>query len=468
MPNAQLLRTTAFRLTILYLGLFVASVLAVLGLVYWLTVPYVEAQADATIEAEIQGLGEQYRQRGLSGLVEVVARRSRLPGTNNLYLLVRPDGSPVVGNLNAWPGAQPGPKGWLQFEIAEPGAEAPQDARAKAFTLPGGYRLLVGQQTSARRAYRRQIERALTWAVLLTVGLGALGGALISRRVLLRVEGFNRAIRAIMGATSGAQALQGRIPLRGTRDEFDQLAENVNVMLDEIELLLSSMRHMTEAVAHDLRTPLGRLRSRIELALREAEDVEAYRTALQETIVEADRLLAIFNALLSIAAAESAGQHENFAPVALAPLVRDVVELYEPVAEQKGLQLALDVVGEAQIVGYGQLLSQAIVNLLDNAIKYSGSGGSITVTLVPGDADQGPRLTIADTGPGIPSDEREAVLRPFVRLENSRTSQGNGLGLSLVAAVARVHRAKLVLADNNPGLHVSLIFPPERADSTSA
>lgn len=458
MPKANLLRTTAFRLTILYLGLFVASVLAILALVYWLTVPYVEAQADATIDAEIQGLGEQYRQRGLSGLIEVVARRSRLPGSN-IYLVVQPNGSPVVGNLSAWPGSQPDRDGWLQFEIAERSGEGRQDARARAFALPGGYRLLVGQELSSRRSYRGQMQTALTWAALLTIGLGALGGALISRRILQRVEGMNRAIRTIMDAAESGEGLIGRVPLRGTGDEFDQLAETVNAMLNEIELLLSSMRHMTEGVAHDLRTPLSRLRSRIELALRQAEDAEGYRSALEEAMVEADRLLGLFNALLSIAAAESTARRENFTPLRLAPLVRDVVELYEPVAEERRCRLSLRIENDVEIVGYGQLLSQAVSNLVDNAVKYTGEGGAVTVTVHDTNGDDGPAVTVADTGPGIPPEHRDAVLRPFIRLETSRNSPGNGLGLSLVAAVARLHRARLLLSDNQPGLRISLVFP---------
>jgi signal transduction histidine kinase len=453
-PEYRLFRTTAFRLTVLYLGLFVLSVSAVLGLIYWFTIPYAEAQNRRVVDAEIQGLQEHYRRGGLPQLADVVARRSRVPGSGSLYLLTRPDGVRIAGNLDSWPSEQPDEGGWIQLQIADHSAPdvTPHSAAAKLLNVPGGFRLLVGQDLRERQAFRRRIETALVWALVLAVGLGGLGGALISRRVQRRVETINAAIGKIMGG-----ALTERLPLRGSGDEFDQLAANVNSMLDQIELLLSGMRHITEGVAHDLRTPLNRLRSRIETALRQPDSPEAYRTALEQTIAEADSLITLFNALLSIAEVESSAKPGNAALLALAPLARDVVELYEPVAEGKRVALSLAIDAEPTIRGHGQLLSQALVNLLDNAVKYTPSGGSVSVTVETG--KEGPRVTVADTGPGIPEADRERVLQRFVRLEASRQTPGSGLGLSLVAAVARLHRARLVLSDNEPGLRASLIFP---------
>ena len=454
MPESRLFRTTAFRLTILYLGLFVISVSAVLGLIYWFTIPYAEAQNERVVEAEIQGLQEHYRRGGLGQLADVVAARSRVPGSNSLYLLTRPDGTRIAGNLDAWPAERPNQDGWINLSIADRSAEhpAPRPAAAKLLLVGAGYRLLVGQDLRERQAYRQRIEHALIWALILTVGLGGLGGALISRRVRRRVEAINEATSKIMGG-----ALTERLPLRGTGDEFDELAANVNSMLDEIELLMSSMRHITEGVAHDLRTPLNRLRSRIETVLRQTDSADGYRLALEQTIAEADSLIATFNALLRIAEAESAAKPGDIAPLALAELARDVIELYEPVAEAKQIALSLEIRAEPTIQAYGQLLSQAVVNLLDNALKYAPAGGSVTILVDRG--QEGPSITVADTGPGIPDADRERVLQRFVRLEASRHTPGSGLGLSLVAAVARLHRARLVLADNNPGLRATLIFP---------
>jgi signal transduction histidine kinase len=295
---------------------------------------------------------------------------------------------------------------------------------------------------------------SLAWALLLTVGLGAGGGVLISRNVMHRIDAINRTTRQIMSG-----ALQERMAVADRGDELDQLARNLNAMLDQIEHLMVGMRQVTDSVAHDLRTPLTRLRSRLEITLVEAETHDDYRAAIQEAISEADRLLGIFGALLSIAEAEAGTMQRSFQKVALSDLARQMADLYEPAAEEAGLSFVSDIRAEPEVLGNQQLLAQAIANLLDNALKYTPAEGIVTLTVSGPEGGRGPCVSVSDTGPGIPAEQRESVLRRFVRLEASRSTPGNGLGLSLVDAVARLHGARLEMDDNHPGLIVSLVFP---------
>jgi signal transduction histidine kinase len=456
-PDFGLLRTTTFRVALLYLGLFLASVLVILGLIYWFTAGFIERQTDETIAAEIAGLREQYRQRRLPGLIEVINARSAVPRTSTLYLVATPSFAPLAGNLSDWPDAKPDADGWIEFEIAD-APEAPDggshDARAVVFTLPGGYHLLVGRDTMERRHFQDRVLISLAWALLLTVGLGAVGGVLISRNVMHRIDAINRTTRQIMSG-----ALQERMAVANNGDELDQLAGNLNAMLDQIEHLMVGMRQVTDSVAHDLRTPLTRLRSRLEITLVEAGTEDEYRAAIREAISEADRLLGIFGALLSIAEAEAGTMQRGFQKVSLSDLARQMADLYEPAAEEAGLGFVSDIRAEPVALGNQQLLAQAIANLLDNALKYTPAGGCVTLTVKGPEGERGACVSVADTGPGIPAEQRESVLRRFVRLEASRSSPGNGLGLSLVDAVARLHGARLEMDDNRPGLIVSLVFP---------
>jgi signal transduction histidine kinase len=456
-PDFGLLRTTTFRVALLYLGLFLASVLVILGLIYWFTAGFIERQTDETIAAEIAGLREQYRQRRLPGLIEVVNARSAVPRTSTLYLVATPTFTPLAGNLSDWPDAEPDPEGWIEFEIADAPEEpdgGSHEARGVVFTLPGGYHLLVGRDTMERRQFQDRVLISLAWALLLTVGLGAAGGVLISRNVMHRIDAINQTTRQIMSG-----ALQERMAVANNGDELDQLASNLNAMLDQIEHLMVGMRQVTDSVAHDLRTPLTRLRSRLEITLVEAATEDDYRTAIQEAISEADRLLGIFGALLSIAEAEAGTMQRNFQKVSLSDLARLMADLYEPAAEEAGLSFASDIRAEPVALGNQQLLAQAVANLLDNALKYTPAGGCVTLTVKGPEGERGACVSVADTGPGIPAEQRESVLRRFVRLEASRSSPGNGLGLSLVDAVARLHGARLEMDDNHPGLIVSLVFP---------
>jgi signal transduction histidine kinase len=305
-----------------------------------------------------------------------------------------------------------------------------------------------------RDRFGRIMIGAMAVALLITVLVGLLGGLLMSRRILHRLESVNRTSREILGG-----ALDRRIPLTGRGDEFDQLAQNLNAMLERLEKLMTGMRQVTDNVAHDLRGPLSRLRSRLEVTLLGRPDADEYREAVDGAVTEIDGVLATFNALLSIARIEAGTVSDAMAPVDLATLARDAAELYQPLAEERGLTLATDLAPGITIRANRHLLSQAIANLLDNAIKYAPTDGRVGLATLLRDGR--PTVMVGDDGPGIPADKREAVLGRFVRLEESRNTAGSGLGLSLVAAVAEHHGAELRLEDNRPGLRVTIAFPDQ-------
>ncbi|HLY44883.1 MAG TPA: HAMP domain-containing sensor histidine kinase [Stellaceae bacterium] len=451
----RLVRTHAFRLAALYFLVFAASVSGVLFFVYWTSADFVERQTEATLDAEVTGLAEQYAQRGLSGLIQIIAARSAGDrGDGMLYLVTNRDGRPLAGNISGWPVGVPVRPGSLSFQVEErvKGREVTHPARGVLFAIPDGYRLLVARDLDDAAAFRDRIKTTLLWSGLVALGVGLLGGAIMSRNMLRRVEQVNRTAERVVAGN-----LSDRVPRRGTNDEFDQLAGNLNGMLDQIERLMSGMREVTDNVAHDLKTPLARLRARLELALiGPASDAAEQEAAIRAAIGEADRLLATFNALLSIAEAEAGAGRRADDPVDLGEIARAAVELYEPAAEASGLALQLDTTPGTLIRGDRHLLSQAVANLLDNALKY---GGTSEIRVAVGHQGGRARIEVADRGPGIPEAERELVFDRFVRLEPSRSTPGNGLGLSLVRAVARRHDAIVTLADNNPGLSVRLEFP---------
>jgi len=451
---ARLLRTNAFRLAALYLALFAASMLALLAFIYFSTADFVERQTELTIEADITALREEYDERGLTGLVELIHSRTKAQnGNSTLYLITDPALDPVAGNLSAWPQAQQIRAGWVSFPVevrTREGSET-STAIASVFVLRGGFHLLVGRDLRGATAFRSRITRTLGWSALLTLALGVAGGLFMTRNMLRRVEAVNRTSERIIRGD-----LTQRVPLNGSGDEFDQLSANLNAMLDRIERLMLGMRQVTDNIAHDLRTPLSRLRARLEVTLLERPDATRYAEALRETIAEADRLLGTFNALLSIAEAEAGSRRESMAIVDLGEIARSMAELYEPVADDKGLTLKVASDAAIPVHGDRHLLSQAIANLLDNALKYTTAG---TVALSAHRKGEAARIEVADRGPGIPADRREAVFDRFVRLEGSRSTPGNGLGLSLVRAVAELHGGGAWVEDNNPGLKAVLTLP---------
>lgn len=457
--SGRLFRTTGFRLSLIYVALFGIGVVGLFLFLYWRTLTLIDSETDAAIESEIAGLEAQYRQRGLSGLVRIVAERAAAqPEGSNVYLLTRPDLTPLAGNIERWPNEARQTAAGIVFEISGDGTGA-VNVRARTFLLDGGYRLLVGRDLRQRAKLRALLAETLAWGLTITISLGLIGALLVGRHLLSRVEAINRTGLRIMRGD-----LHERVALRGVGDEFDRLAENLNTMLDQIERLMTAMHEVTDNIAHDLRGPLTRMKARLELALLAKDRPEEMRAALETAIAETDRLLGTFNALLSIAEAESGALHQSMQPVDLVQLVEDVAELYAPALEEKGLTLEARNVEEARVLGSRQLLFQALANLLENAMKYTPSGGRVTIiTRVGSDAAA---VEVADTGPGIPADMREKVLQRYVRLDQARSTPGSGLGLSLVAAVAKLHSARLQLGDNHPGLIVTLEFPrPIRVDA---
>ncbi len=453
-PN-RLLASSSFRLSLIYLCLFSASVLILFGFIYWSATDAVTRQTDATVDAEIRGLAEQYQQRGLSGLIESIRRRSAAAdASRGLYLLADENFVPLAGNLSRWPDKRPDRGGWITFPLEFPDAEGGgvEAGRARVFTLGSRLHLLVGHDIRERSRVAAHIRNMLIAGLAVTIGLAVVGGVLMSRAILGRVDAIDAASREIM-----AGELSRRIALSGRDDEFDRLAGQLNAMLEQIERLLVGMKQVTENVAHDLRSPLARLRSRLELTLMAQPESEAFRRAIEQSIGEADRLLATFNALLNIAQAESGAARQRFEAVDLAALATDAAELYEPLAEQRDQELSVQVDGPVTIQGDRNLLFQALSNLLDNAIKFAPPKTRLGIAL-GGDAEAA-ELTVWDQGPGIPESARARVLERFYREESSRSTPGSGLGLSLVAAVVGLHGGELHLEDNAPGLRARLRLP---------
>jgi signal transduction histidine kinase len=447
-----ILHSFSFRLALLYMLLLGASVVVLLWFIDWSTGGYMARQTDATIAAEIRGLAEQYRQSGLEGLSSTIAERiSHDPDGAAVYLLADAKLQPLMGNLAAWPQVEPDRNGWVQFELHDPnaaGGAATQTARAQVFVLRGGLRLLVGRDIRELTATRALIRDALGWGLAITLGLALLGGWVMSAGVVRRLEAVNQVSREIIDGD-----LSRRVPTDGSGDDFDQLAENLNRMLARIETLMASVRQVSDNIAHDLRTPLSRLHTRLS-ELRDTGLPEPAATAVDAAIGDAEDLLGAFNGLLRIARVESGARRAAFADLDLATLLHDVAELYEPLASDKDQSLQVSAATGLSVNGDRDLLFQALANLIDNAIKYTPSGGRIALTAAR--EDGAVAIRVSDSGPGIPPELRGKVLQRFFRVDTSRSAPGHGLGLSLVQAVAQLHGAELRLEDEGPGLRVML------------
>jgi len=456
----KLLRTTAFKLTLVYLGIFVLFAASLLGYFALNTRRLITEQITATVNGEVTGLSEQYSQGGLRRLVIVVDVRSRRPGSS-LYLVTTPTGEGLAGNVGSLePGVLDRP-GWLETNYHR--LESPEGAEHRALVrvvqLAGGFHLLVGRDLDERERLFGIIVNAGKWSLALVIVLGLVGGFFVSRRVLSRIDAMTGTAQTIM-----AGDLSGRLPVAGSGDELDRLADNVNAMLERIEALMRGLKEVSDNIAHDLKTPLTRLRNRCEQALRSATGEANYRSALESTIAESDELIRTFDALLMIARAESGQARDNMTEFDASAIARDVGELYEPVAEEKGIALKVEAPVAAPVHGNRELVSQALANLIDNAIKYAGTNGKLNgmpAEIVVRADTEGERITlsVADRGPGIADADRARVVERFVRLEQSRSEPGSGLGLSLASAVARLHGGELKLEDNHPGLRSTIALP---------
>ena len=456
----KLLRTTAFQLTLAYLVIFIVFAFSLLGYFALNTRRLITEQITTTVDTEISGLREQYNQGGIRRLVIVVDLRSRRPGSS-LYLVTTATGEGLAGNVGSLePGVLDHP-GWLETNYRRLEAPEGNDHRAlvQVVQLPGGFRLLVGRDLEERERLFGIIANAGQWSLALVIVLGLAGGFFVSRRVLNRIEAMTGTAQTIM-----AGDLAGRLPVAGTGDELDRLAEHLNAMLERIEALMRGLKEVSDNIAHDLKTPLTRLRNRCEQALRGSSSVDDYRAALESTIAESDDLIRTFDALLMIARAESGHARDNMTEFDAAEIARDVGELYEPLADEKGIALTVDAPAAAPVRGNRELISQALANLIDNAIKYAGPDGQLNgapaeIVVKAGNDGERIALSVADRGPGIAEADRGRVVERFVRLEQSRSEPGSGLGLSLAAAVARLHGGELKLEDNHPGLRSIIALP---------
>jgi signal transduction histidine kinase len=455
----KLVRTTAFKLTLVYLVVFAIFAASLLGYFAWNTRRLLTEQIVETVDAEIRGLSEQYNQGGIRRLVLVVERRSRQPGSS-LYLVTTPSGEGLAGNVGSLEPGVLDSAGWREaaYRRHEETSEAAEHiALMRVFVLQSGFRLLVGRDVVERERVRGVINQAARWSIALVIVLGLAGGFFVTRRVLKRIDAMTDTAQTIMTGDLG-----GRLPVGSSGDELDRLASNLNAMLARIETLMHGLKEVSDNIAHDLKTPLTRLRNRCEAALRNAKGEADYRAALEATIEESDELIRTFNALLMIARAESGQARDNMSVVDAAQIAEGVGELYEPVAEEKGVSLRIEAASSAPVRGNRELLSQALANLIDNAIKYARpSSEAVSPEIVVATREEGDRvlLSVADRGPGIPEADRGRVVERFIRLEQSRSEPGSGLGLSLVAAVARLHGGELTFEDNHPGLRAVIALP---------
>jgi len=433
------------------MGIFGASALVLIGVVWWATVGYLEQQTNATIEAEVTGLVEQYRQRGTRGLAALIRERVAVStGVPTVYLFADRNRQPLAGNLDVWPAGEADAEGWYNFtRLGEDGRQI--GVRGQVFVLSDGRHLLVAQDQSRLEATRSLINEAFLWALGGGLVLALLGGFLMSYSVMGRIDAINRASREIMTGR-----LQSRMPVRGVNDEFDQLSENLNAMLDRIDSLIEGVKSVADNIAHDLRTPLTRLRGRLENLTARPDLTEELRGELSSAMAEADHLLTTFRALLRIARIESGTHDREWSALDLKPLLEDAWELYQAVGEEKDIVVNLGNIS-GHLRGDRDLLFQALCNLLDNAIKYSPPGSE--VTLAASDTGESVEISVADRGPGVPAPERDKVVDRFYRSAGVAGIPGSGLGLSLVKAIAHHHGGQLVLSENSPGLRATLRLP---------
>ena len=445
------LDTSPFRIAIVYSIVFAIGAAALIYAVDFAVSRVVDGSTDTLIEAEVQGLREQMLVLSRSDFIELVEQRSQDQDVRGaVYLMVDPQLRPVAGNVPAWPKIDTQEK-WFLFKVAVPFGDETREheMRAQYFKLPSGYQMLVGHDVQERQDVKNLMMRGLIAAVVMTLLLGLGGGFWLGRRILAQAGAISAVATQIMRGD-----LSQRLPVRDADDEINTLAREINTMLDKIEQLTLGMRTVLDSAAHDLRTPLNRLQATAEGAMTELKFGSPERRVLERVTTEVDHMRSTLDALLRIALAETGTVARE--PVDLSELVASVVELYAPVSEERGIQLDSSVAPGAQVQGSRQLLAQALANLLDNAIKFTPDGGHIRVVL-KGSGNE-PEVIVEDDGPGIPAVKREIVLGRRVRLDEARKFPGSGLGLSLVAAVTKLHGARLVLDDAGPGLRVSLKF----------
>jgi signal transduction histidine kinase len=450
------LTSSTFRLALIAIGTFGVIASAIFSYVYLSTASYVRGRSDRAIVTDYVGLQRAYAQSGREGLTALIEQRIvDRSFAGNGYLLADRALVPLAGNLKAWPATVAAARGWVEFRAPEPLRDAADRPllRAMVETFANGDRLLVGRDIGDLDSFTDQMKLAVISGIALIFVLAAVASILVTRRTVGRIESINATSRAIMQS-----GLDQRIPLRGTHDEWDRVAENLNLMLDRIETLMAEVKQVSDNVAHDLRTPLTRMRGRLEKAYHGQRDSADDQSLIGDTIADLDAVLRIFSSLTRIAQIETRERKGAFRSVNLVEIAGEVVELYDAAAEPDGTRLTIAGDPAVLVTGDRDLIFDAIANLVDNAIKHGRAGGHVVVTNET--IDGSPVVSIADDGPGIPADQRDHVFKRFYRLEQSRYTPGNGLGLSLVAAIARLHGGRIEMRDNSPGLKLMLWFSP--------
>ena len=458
----KLIRTTAFRLTLVYLFLFAFFAASLLAYFAWNTRRLITEQITTTVNAETSQINDIYNRRGLQGLAWTIGNRALRPGAN-LYLVTTPTGQAIAGNVGSLAPGVMATLGWSETAYRRLDDQDTGDHRALVHVseLDNGFRLLVGRDLEERRRLFTIVAKAAQWSILVVIVLGIGGGIFVARRVLRRIDAMTGTTRRIM-----AGDLSGRLPVGRSGDELDRLAENLNAMLERIEALMTGLKEVSDNIAHDLKTPLTRLRNRAEEALARSSSEADYRAALERTIEESDGLIRTFNALLMIARAESGQARGNMDDFDAADVANGIHELYEPLAEDDGMTLHVKA-ASAPLHGNRELISQALANLVENAIKYGKPVPSVQplgvdnreILIESRREGDSVLLSVTDRGPGIPEGDRKHAVERFVRLEASRTLPGSGLGLSLASAVATLHGGELRLGDAHPGLVATLAIP---------
>lgn len=467
----KLIRTTAFRLTLVYLFLFALFSASLLGYFAWNTRRLITEQITTTVNAEIGEITDIYTRRGLRGIAFTIGNRALRPGAN-LYLVTTPAGTAIGGNVGSLAPGVMASSGWSETAYRRLDEQDTADHRAlvRVTELSNGFRLLIGRDLEERRRLFGIVAHAAQWSLLVVIVLGIGGGIFVARRVLRRIDAMTGTTQRIM-----AGDLSGRLPVGRSGDELDRLAENLNAMLERIEALMVGLKEVSDNIAHDLKTPLTRLRNRAEEALASSGSEAEYRAALERTIEESDGLIRTFNALLMIARAESGQARGNMDDFDAADVVRGIHELYEPLAEDDGMTLRVKA-APVRLHGNRELISQALANLVENAIKYgkpapvaqplgAAAAGSKEILIEARREGDQVLLSVTDHGAGIPEGDRKHAVERFVRLEASRSQPGSGLGLSLASAVATLHGGELRLGDSHPGLIATLAIPALAASS---
>ncbi len=457
---ARIVKTFTFRLALVYVGLFSLSVILLFTFIYTFEMNYLQQQISDSIRMQYSYLLDEYKQSGSSGveirIKELIADDSE---GNEIYMLVNTKYEKLAGNLTQWPASAVKESvfekegNWVHFEL-EGTRTNPKNVKVRAIMIPlSKWRyLLVGQNLQSNQRIEQTIVQTFWASLLLTLFMAFIGAIIMTRSVMRRINVINRSAYTIIHGN-----LSVRIPFTQGGDEFDELSSNLNEMLDKIESLLTSLGQFANNIAHDLRSPLNRIINRLDSGLRTIDDSNPARKLLEKNIHDMQELVSTFNSILKISELEANTEFRSFSTCDLHAIITNLVELYEPYAAEKDISITSSVTAPLVLFGEKNLLTQAFANLMDNAMKFTGKGGHITVSSELG--DNSTSIIIADDGPGIPEEFRHKVFEKFFRLEQSRNTKGNGLGLSLVAAIARIHNITIRLSDNQPGLKIELCFP---------